>query len=236
MFKTTVQPPREHVPPGLQVGRFTQLIDCGTQNESFQGKPKVRPVIRISAEFPAHKYKTGDLAGKPLVITAKFTNSMSERSNLRHFIDGYRGEQFASEAEINKWMGETFWRLVGKIGKFTVVHKKQDNGSIFSTFEACAQEEGMICPPPVNKPVLFTMADVRMWNPSQAERAVLPEPQKSIVAKYGPMFEVFKSLHEKAQEYIAQSPEFKAISSGRQFDPTVNQPDAPTPEDDDVPF
>jgi len=236
MFNTRISPPREHVPPGLQVGRFTALIDCGTQQESIKGKTKELPILKISAEFPAHVYKTGELKGRPLVITRKFTNSMSEKANLYHFIAGYRGKDFNTEEEIKAWLQDTFHTLVGRVAKFTVVHKTLAKGDIFSTFDSAAQEAGMVCPPAINKPVLFSMSDIRIWNPSTAERSILPEPYKSIVAKYGTMLEVFKGLHEKAQEYISQSPEFKAINAGRSIDRSAVQADAPLSGDDDVPF
>jgi hypothetical protein len=84
----------EQAPTGAQVARCIKLIDIGTQNGEWQGKPKHTRKVIITWELPKCLMTEGEYAGQPFTISKFYTASLSEKANLRHDLVAWRGVEF----------------------------------------------------------------------------------------------------------------------------------------------
>lgn len=98
---------------GTYVARCYQMIDLGTQTETFQGeKPQTKRKVRLSFEMPDETYefeKDGILEKRIRLASKEFALSMHEKATLRKFLANWRGKDFdATEAkkfDITKLLG-----------------------------------------------------------------------------------------------------------------------------------
>src|SRR5262249_53682681 len=86
----------EHAPAGTHLGICTSVIDLGTQHDEYQGKPITRNRVLIQWEIQDAVRENGE----PFVIGKFYTNSLSEKANLRRDLESWRGKAF-SEQELN---------------------------------------------------------------------------------------------------------------------------------------
>jgi hypothetical protein len=88
----------EHAPPGTHLGICTSVIDLGTQHDEYQGKPITRNRVLIQWEIQDAVRENGE----PFVIGKFYTNSLSEKANLRRDLESWRGKAFSAQ-ELNSF-------------------------------------------------------------------------------------------------------------------------------------
>lgn len=174
------------VPPGMHLARCYRIIDLGTQNFDYQGKPKI--LHRIHVQFEVHgeddsgkPLQTAD--GEPMSISKRYTLSLAEKATLRADLASWRGRDFTAEEQrgfelkniLGQWAMITVSKNVGKDGKeFT-------NIANINPVPKIIKERGL--PEGVNKAVIFSISDKDLT--------------------------VFEGLSEKLQETIKLSPEWQ---------------------------
>lgn len=110
------------VESGTYLARCYRLIDLGTQEGEYQGKPVFKREIVIGWEFPTELMEDG----KPYVTSAFFTASLGEKANLRKFLTSWRGRDFTPEElegfDMKKLLGATcvLNMITNKKGKVVV--------------------------------------------------------------------------------------------------------------------
>jgi hypothetical protein len=87
----------EQAPPGTHVARCIKMIDIGTQHGEYQGQPTKRRQCIIAWELPNELMTTGDFAGKPFSVSKFYTQSLSEKANLRQDLRNWRGRDFSAD-------------------------------------------------------------------------------------------------------------------------------------------
>jgi len=108
-------------PTGAHVARCVQVIDLGTQKDTYMGKPKIIRKVRIGWELPNEKAIFNEERGEePFMCGADYTLSLNERANLRHILESWRGKEFSAE----ELKGFDLKVLVGKACMVTILHKK----------------------------------------------------------------------------------------------------------------
>ena len=67
-----------------------QVLDFGTQEDTYEGKTTVKPKIWLGFEVPSELKSDGE----PFVIGREYTFSSSERSTFRKHLQAWRGKPF----------------------------------------------------------------------------------------------------------------------------------------------
>lgn len=144
-------------PEGTHLARCFQMIQIGTIQEEYMGKPKMMNKVRLSFELPMKTkvWKEGEPA-KPLVIHKEYTFSMAEKSNLRKLIEGIIGttlidsEAFAFDVE----------HIVGKPCLINIKHKTSAKGNVRDEIASASPlMEGQTCPPQFNQTNILTYSN-----------------------------------------------------------------------------
>lgn len=138
----------EPVPAGNYVARCYSMIHIGTIAENYMGEEKEMDKVRIGWELPTELkvFKEGEEA-KPLSISKEFTNSLSEKANLRKFLESWRGKGFTAE-EVKKF---DITKLLGKPCMLSVIHKTSKQGKVYADISSASViPKGLECPPQVN--------------------------------------------------------------------------------------
>lgn len=140
------------VPSGTHVGRCYAVVDLGTQDDTFNNKPRLVHKVRISWEIPALRIKFEDGGEKPASVHKKYTLSLSEKANLRHDLESWRSQTF-TDAELK---GFKLNKLLGAPVLLGVTHKPNPKGGVYVNVTSFGKLiAGMTCPPAENPAVFF---------------------------------------------------------------------------------
>ena len=156
---------RKVCPQGTHIGRCYQIIDLGTtEDKKFGGrKRKVQLLFELPLETAVFDESKGE---QPYYVRTSMTASMSEKANLRKFIESWIGKTMtdkeASQIEL--------FDLIGKAGMINVSHRVTDSGTYANIMSISPLPKGIECPAPVNQPLCY---DTTMHN--QDVFAQLPE-------------------------------------------------------------
>ena len=157
-------------PPGTHVARCIKLIDLGTQHGEWQGKPLVRQQIVVQWEVPGETVDTQD-GPAPMIVSKFYTNSLSEKANLRADLEMWRGKQFTPE-ELG---GFDLMKILNAACLVTVIHNEDGKARVKGVM---ALPKGTTCPPAHNKPGAFWIDE---WDDNAF--AALPEGFQKIIAQ-----------------------------------------------------
>jgi len=107
-------------PEGNHLARCIRVIDLGTQKETYNGKPKKYHRGILGWELLEEKAVFDEERGEePFFVSKEYTLSLSERANLRHDLESWRGKGF-SEAELEAF---DMSRLLGALCMVNVIHR-----------------------------------------------------------------------------------------------------------------
>lgn len=175
------------VPPGAYIGRCFSLVDLGTQTSVGQFGEKSQHKIRISWELFGEDEQgqplTIDVDGKqmPLTISKSYTMSLHEKAGLRKDLAAWRGRDFTKEEAA----GFDVAKLLGAYCMVNVT-TSENNGKTYTNVAGLTPLPGALKnakPAPVYEHVVFDLD--------------------------APDMQVFNGFHDKLQEAIKSSPEWK---------------------------
>lgn len=110
----------EPIPAGTYVARCYSMIHMGTVKESYMGEEKNVNKVRLTFELPTElkvfKEENGE---QPQVISKEFTLSLGDKSNLRAFLNSWRGKALTEE-ECKSF---DIAVLAGKACTLSIIHK-----------------------------------------------------------------------------------------------------------------
>lgn len=140
----------EQPPIGTHIARCIKLIDIGTQKGEYQGKANFKRQVIIGWELPNELMTTGDSEGKPFTTSKFYTQSLSEKANLRADLKNWRGRDF-TEAEL---AGFDAKNILGKPCMLSLT--TNDKGKVRVT-GVMALPRGSTVPDQVNSTVYFSL-------------------------------------------------------------------------------
>ena len=145
----------ELVPPGQYAARCYRVIDLGTQTSNWNGKTKELPKVLFSFEALGDAPLMKD--GRPFSISARFTVSTSEKSNMRPFLESWRGQPFTDE-EVRSFRTS---KVLGKYCYINVVHEKSKDGTkTYANIKSIMPlPRAVPHPDPVNEDLVFDLDD-----------------------------------------------------------------------------
>jgi hypothetical protein len=174
------------------------VIDLGTQTGEWKGETKQTPQVMFRFEIPS--LRTEGEIDMPLTIwTQRYTASVGEKSNLRKFLEQWRGSRF-SPKDLDKF---SLSNLLGKTCLLAVEEYTTKDGKDRSRIvSAMPLAKGMVCPDAEHELVVFDLA--------------------------APNLQVFDALPEWMRKVIETTPEWNARGE-RQVDHADEQTEEEIP-------
>jgi len=196
------------VPSGTHAGRCYAVVDLGTQDDTYQNRPRLVHKVRISWEIPALrvKYEDGDRAA---AVHKKYTLSLSDKANLRHDLESWRGRAF-TDVELK---GFVLKKLLGVPALLGVTHKPNPKGGVYVNVTSVGKMMASVtCPPAENASIFFEIEMGRN--------------------------DVFKDLPEFLQDEISKCAEWRQSSASEEEAPGDDLETAPVGagKGEDIPF
>lgn len=178
----------KRVPAGVHIGRCYSLIDLGTQTTNGQYGEKQQHKLRVGWELFGEDEEghplVVDVDGKemPMTISKSYTVSLHEKAGLRKDLAAWRGRDFTEEEA-------KAFDVSKLIGAYCMVNvtTSENNGKTYSNV-------GGLTPLP---------AALKNSKPAPCHETLLFNLDEPDLA-------VFATFHEKLQDAIRNSPEWKA--------------------------
>jgi hypothetical protein len=126
-------------PEGVFAATCIDVIDLGEVKTTFKDKDKV--VHKVVIRFWAGERNEEQ---EPLYIGERFTLSLSERANLRKFLDAWRGRAFTEE-ELEQ--GFDLEKLLGVGAYVQVTHRKGNDGNTYANITSAMRLPQGVTPP-----------------------------------------------------------------------------------------
>lgn len=148
----------EPIAAGTYVARCYSMIHMGTIKESYMGEEKFINKVRLTFELPTelkvYKEENGE---QPAVLSKEFTLSLSETSNLRAFLNSWRGKALTEE----ECKAFDIAVLAGKPCTLSVIHKTSKvSGKTYAEISSIgAVMKGMEVPPLMNPQIVFSVTN-----------------------------------------------------------------------------
>jgi hypothetical protein len=181
-----------------------RIIDLGTQESSYKGKPRRTHLIRVFWELPGELAKDGE----PMVISKRYTLSLSGKSILRADIESWRAKALTDEE------AEAFdiLKLLGAPCSLTLA--KSEDGQYLNIVA-------------VSKLIKGTPFPDKTYNKLTSLVLVPGEFNQA----------VYESLSDNMKDQIAKSPEYQAIKTGKPIQAAAAGGHVATDDfDDEIPF
>jgi hypothetical protein len=167
-------------PVGMHLARIYQIIDLGTteQTGQFGGKKrKVQILFELPLETAVFDPNKGE---QPFYARNMYTLSMHEKSTLRKDVHSIEGRTL-TEAEAKSF---NIFNLLGRECMVNIIHKQNGDKTYANIQTITPVPKGMVCPPAVNPPLVFSTQQ--------------------------PDMDVFRSIPDFVQDKIKLSDEFIA--------------------------
>jgi len=148
----------EPIPAGTYVARCYSMIHMGTIKESYMGEEKYVNKVRLTFELPTElkvfKEENGE---QPQVISKEFTLSLGDKSNLRAFLNSWRGKALTEE-ECKSF---DIAVLAGKACTLSIIHKTSKvSGKTYAEIASIGGVmKGMDVPAIMNPEMVFSVTN-----------------------------------------------------------------------------
>jgi len=198
------------IPQGVHMARCYRVIDLGTQEVEWEGDKKLQHKVLIAWELHGEAEDGSALTqddGKPMSISKRYTMSLGRNARLRADLEAWRGRAFTDE----ELRGFDVSKLIDAFCMLNVTHNSRD-GKTYSNIASIS---------PV--PAMLRNAKPAGIMPAEVFDATAPD------------MTMFGTFHEKLQEVIRNSYEWRArnVQSGTQAKATAGGYDD---MDSEIPF
>jgi hypothetical protein len=142
-------------PAGNHVAICNAVVDLGMQPGSGQyPDPKHQVYIRFELPTEQIKYtKEGVEISGPMSIGRTFTASMSEKANLRKFVESWFGKKFPNDGAAAEFDHAV---LLGRKCLLNVTHTEKEGGKTYANISAATPiPKGMTADYPQHNPSLY---------------------------------------------------------------------------------
>lgn len=192
------------VPAGSHVARCFGVISLGTQQSPmYAASFKVQLMFEVPAEtIEVNGVKT------PMTISKEYSLFLSEKANLRHDLQSWRGRDFTPK-ELE---GFEVTKVLGQPCMLSIIHKTSAKKTTYAAIASISGlPKGITCPAAFHKPISYEIDDGQN--------------------------ETFKALPEWVQKKIMACEEWnrRAEEQAPEHEPE-NEPEAGEAEDMQVPF
>jgi hypothetical protein len=136
---------KKTAPQGAHIGRCYQIIDLGTtEDKKFGGrKRKVQFLFELPLELEVFDETKG---AQPYYVRTSMTLSMSEKANLRKFIESWIGKSMTDREASNFEIMD----LLGLPALLNITHRVTETGTYANILGISPLPKGMTCPAQIN--------------------------------------------------------------------------------------
>ena len=125
---------------GIHNAICCQIVDFGTHDKEWQGKIRgTRNIVQFGFEFVDQKLNAENGEVYTPIWGMNLTNSLGERANLRHLLEGWRGNKFEKE----ELAGFDLSKLLGLSCQLVIQPNQKGNPKITAITRAPAKFQGM---------------------------------------------------------------------------------------------
>jgi hypothetical protein len=178
------------IPSGNHLAICYQLIELGTQDDTYQGREKKAFKIRIGWELPEvtamFPDDNGNEVEKPRVISREYALSAHEKSTLRIHANAWRGKAF-TDAEFEDF---DIAKFLGKPCLLQIVNADKGEKTYSNIAAVTSIPKGMPIPEQFNEFKYLTFSE---WD-----------------------WDLYNSMPKFIKEKIDASPEFQALNNYNQ--------------------
>jgi len=137
----------ELAPAGLQLAICYSLVDVGWQKTTWSGTDKLQQKVALSFELCNETMDDG----RPFMITAYLTNSLSEKAILRAHLEGWRGKAFTDK----ELAGFSLTNILGIACTLNIIHE-ENNGKHYANIKSISGVmKGTTVPNPHNALICY---------------------------------------------------------------------------------
>jgi len=172
-------------PEGQFVVQCVDMIDLGERVDSYQGRTKI--VHKVALVFVSDELN--DETGQPFLLSREFSVSLFAKSNLRQFLEGWRGKKY-EDGQLEE-DGLPLHKLVGQVGLATIAHNVSQQGRTYANLQSLVPlPKKLPAPdfPAYERPGYYTERKAQYAAEVEAHRAA-NAPPKSKIAPAGPGLE-----------------------------------------------
>lgn len=148
----------EPIAAGTYVARCYSMVHLGTIKESYMGEEKFVNKVRLTFELPTEMKVIKEENGEqPQVISKEFTLSLGDKSNLRAFLNSWRGKAL-TEDECKSF---DIAVLAGKACTLSIIHKTSKvSGKTYAEIASIGGVmKGMDVPAIMNPEMVFSVSN-----------------------------------------------------------------------------
>lgn len=189
-------------PAGSHLARCYRVIDLGTQKVTWQGFEKAQKKVMVVWELHGEDADGKPMImddGRPLVISKRFTPSLSLKATLRAFLVAWRGRQFTDD----ELQGFHLKNILDKWCMLNLTHSVGTDGKTYCNIASIGGVPGAIkkagLPEGVNPTVWFDIDE--------------------------PDMEVFDAFPDYLKQKITETPEWKMKGIGGGISAIPDEPD-----------
>lgn len=128
----------EAAEPGLDLGICYAILDLGTIQAEYEGKPRLRRIVRIHFELPNQLTEEG----QPKTINKRYTFSSSDKAAIVKDIFAWTAQRVGAGFDMNE--------LLGKAAMLTIVREERDGKSYTNISGIAPLMRGMTVPGCIN--------------------------------------------------------------------------------------
>ncbi len=137
----------KQVPAGSYAAICNMVAHVGLQKSSYLGKEKLKRQVYVRFQIPSERIewmtKEGQKQEGPMVIGKTYTESLSEKANLRKELEGWRGRVFTPD----ELKGFELFDVLGKPVMLSIIHDTWEDGSIHAMIASLSKmPKGMPAP------------------------------------------------------------------------------------------
>lgn len=165
-------------PEGTHLAVCYRVIDLGTQQSEYLGQTKHQRKVLVSWELPEEQFDTDD-GPKPFTIHQRYTWSMSEKANLRHHLEAWRGKAFV-ETDFGPG-GFDIQNILGKACLVSIVHR-ESNGKVYANVGSVSKlTKSMTAPSSTTNEIVYLWLDGGEFSPATFD--TLPDGLRETIMK-----------------------------------------------------
>lgn len=139
----------KQAPTGNHVARCYQIVDLGSQRQTWEGVTSIKHQVLVSWELPNEELLE---EGQPMSIAKFYTLSLHEKSNLCIDLVAWRGKKFTAEEE----KGFDISKLVGVPCQLSIIEGNNGKSRVAGVSGLL---KGVECPPQINPSIVFSLQD-----------------------------------------------------------------------------
>lgn len=144
---------RVPAPSGSHMARCYSVIDLGTHDNPQFGTTARKVLLMFELPTELHTWKE-EVGPEPFAVSREFTLSLGKKSNLRPFLEGWRGRPFTDE-ELAKFDISV---LAGQPCLMNIIHEVKE-GKTYANIQSVMKLPKAMgdCPPAHNKVIALSL-------------------------------------------------------------------------------